>query len=61
MNILMNSKKINKEKDELIKEMNELSDITWLSEEQRAKNKARMIEIAKILLSEHYWYWKKKD
>lgn len=46
------------EKDKLIKEMNELSDNTWKSEEQRAKDKARMVEIAKILLAEHYG-WKK--
>ena len=45
------------DKDKLIQEMNQLSDNTWKSEEQRAKDKQRMVEIAKILLSEHYWYW----
>lgn len=50
-----------KEKELLIKEMNELSDTTWLSEEQRIKNKERMVEIAKILLADHYWYLRKKD
>lgn len=37
------------EKDALVQEMNELSsDFT--------KNKERMIEIAKILLADHYWF-----
>lgn len=40
------------EKDNLIQEMNKLSlDFT--------KNKERMIEIAKILLAEHYWFTRK--
>ena len=46
------------DKDKLIQEMNNLSDYTWLTEEEKQKHKARMIEIAKILLSEHYWYKK---
>ena len=41
------------EKDKLIEELNQLS-------ENFEKNKQRMIEIAKILLSEHYW-WRKKE
>ena len=49
------------EKDKLIQEMNELSNYTWISEEEKAKRKERMVEIAKILLAEHYWYWKKKQ
>ena len=40
-----------KEKSELIKELNQLS-------ENFEKNKQRMIEIAKILLHDHYWYKK---
>ena len=40
------------EKDKLIQEMNELSsDFT--------KNKERMMEIAKILLADHYWFTRK--
>ena len=39
------------DKDKLIAELNQLS-------ENFEKNKERMIEIAKILLSEHYWYKK---
>lgn len=46
-------------KDNLIKEMNELSDFTNLSEEEKKRRKIRMIEIAKILLQEHYGYSKK--
>ena len=46
------------DKDKLIQEMNDLSDYTWLTEEEKQKHKARMIEIAKILLAEHYWYKK---
>ena len=42
------------EKDALVKELNELS-------ADARKNKARMIEIAKILLAEHYWYNKKHE
>ena len=49
------------EKDRLVQEMNDLSDIRWLSEEQKANNKSRMIEIAKILLAEHYGYTKRWD
>lgn len=48
-----------KEKSELINEMNSLSDFTNLSEEEKKRRKIRMIEIAKILLQEHYWYDKK--
>lgn len=42
------------EKDKLVKELNELS-------QDSVKNKERMIEIAKILLADHYWYTKEKD
>lgn len=49
---------ISMDKDLLIKELNELSDFTNLSEEEKHKRKIRMIEIAKILLHDHYW-WKK--
>ena len=48
------------DKDTLIQEMNELSDFTNLSEEEKKRRKIRMIEIAKILLQEHYGY-KRKD
>ena len=48
------------DKDKLVQEMNELSDYTWISEEEKIDRKNRMIEIAKILLSEHYWYNRKK-
>ena len=56
---------ISMDKDHLIKELNELSDFTNLSEEEKHKRKIRMIEIAKILLSEHFSYsrkdkWKKE-
>ena len=44
------------EKDKLIQEMNELSDYTGISEEEKESRKARMVEIAKILLSEHYGF-----
>ena len=37
------------EKDALVKELNELS-------ADARKNKERMIEIAKILLADHYWF-----
>ena len=47
------------EKDRLVQELNELSDMKWLSEEIRKQRKERMIEIAKTLLAEHYWYIKK--
>ena len=47
------------DKDNLIKELNELSDFTNLSEEEKHKRKIRMIEIAKILLSEHFSYSRK--
>ena len=40
------------EKDALVKELNELS-------ADARKNKERMIEIAKILLAEHYWFTRK--
>lgn len=40
------------EKDKLIQEMNELSS-------DFPKNKERMMEIAKILLAEHYWFTRK--
>lgn len=49
------------EKEKLIQEMNELSDMNWLSEEIKKQRKERMVEIAKILLAEHYWYSKKKE
>ena len=42
------------EADKLIKELNELSSDT-------EKNKERMVEIAKVLLTDHYWYLPKKD
>lgn len=48
------------DKENLIKEMNELSDFTNLSEEEKKRRKIRMIEIAKILLKEHYWYERKE-
>lgn len=38
---------------QLIEELNELSS-------DSEKNKERMVEIAKILLAEHYWF-KRKD
>ena len=47
-----------KEKSELINEMNSLSDFTNLSEEEKKRRKIRMVEIAKILLHDHYWYKK---
>lgn len=40
------------EKDSLIKEMNDLSS-------DFPKNKDRMMEIAKILLADHYWFTRK--
>lgn len=43
----------NSEKDKLIEELNQLSS-------DSLKNKQRMIEIAKILLTEHYKYLPKK-
>ena len=43
-----------KEKSELIKELNQLS-------ENFEKNKQRMIEIARILLAEHFNYKKKSE
>ena len=46
------------EKDTLIQEMNELSDFTNISEEEKKRRKIRMIEIAKILLQDHYCYKK---
>ena len=46
-------------KSELITELNELSDFTNLSEEEKHKRKIRMIEIAKILLAEHFSYSRK--
>ena len=41
------------EKDALIKELNELST-------DAIHNKERMIEIAKILLADHYWFTRKE-
>ena len=38
----------------LIEELNNLST-------NFEKNKERMVEIAKILLHDHYWYWKSKE
>lgn len=40
-------------REKLIEELNELSS-------DSEKNKERMVEIAKILLAEHYWF-KRKD
>ena len=37
----------------LVEELNQLSD-------NFEKNKDRMVEIAKILLTEHYWYKRKE-
>ena len=48
-------------KSELITELNELSDFTNLSEEEKHKRKVRMVEIAKILLKDHYGYWNVLD
>lgn len=42
------------EKDKLVQELNQLS-------ENFEKNKERMVEIAKILLTEHYWYLPKRN
>ena len=42
------------EKDKLIEEMNRLS-------EDFAKNKPRMVEIAKILLADHYGFTRKAE
>lgn len=42
------------EKDALVKELNELST-------DARKNKERMVEIAKILLSDHYWFTRKEE
>ena len=47
------------EKDRLVQELNELSDMKWSPEEIRKQRKERMIEIAKTLLADHYWYTKK--
>jgi len=60
--VLKNPKKFNMklykmaktEKDKLVQELNQLS-------ENFEKNKERMVEIAKILLTDHYWYLPKKD
>ena len=49
---MINMKTMEKtEKDKLIEELNQLS-------ENFEKNKQRMIEIARILLHDHYWYKK---
>ena len=45
---------MDKSKEELIKELNQLSD-------NFEKNKQRMIEIARILLAEHFNYKKKSE
>ena len=42
------------EKDKLVKELNELST-------DARKNKERMVEIAKILLADHYWFTRKEE
>ena len=47
------------EKDKLVAELNELSDMKWLSEEIKKQRRDRMLEIAKILLADHYWYTRK--
>ena len=44
----------NPEKDKLVEELNRLSE--W-----RPWTKERMIEIAKILLRDHYWYLPRND
>lgn len=44
----------NPEKDKLVEELNRLSE--W-----RPWTKDRMIEIAKILLRDHYWYLPRND
>ena len=49
------------EKDRLVQELNELSDMKWLSEELRKQRRDRMIEISKILLAEHYWYTRRHE
>ena len=41
------------EYNKLVEELNQLSD-------NFEKNKDRMVEIAKILLTEHYWYKRKE-
>ena len=48
------------EKDKLVAELNELSDMKWLSEEMKKQRRDRMLEIAKILLADHYWYTRKE-
>ena len=48
------------EKDKLVAELNELSDMKWLSEEIKKQRRDRMLEIAKILLADHYWYTRKE-
>lgn len=48
-------------KENLIQELNQLSDMDWLTDEIKRLRKERMIEIAKILLAEHYWYSRKKE
>lgn len=47
------------EKDKLVAELNELSDMKWLPEEIKKQRRDRMLEIAKILLADHYWYTRK--
>ena len=47
------------EKDKLVAELNELSDMKWLSEEIKKQRRDRMLEIAKTLLADHYWYTRK--
>lgn len=42
------------QREQLIEELNELSS-------DSEKNKERMVEIAKILLAEHYWYTRRWD
>ena len=42
------------EKDKLVQELNQLS-------ENFEKNKERMVEIAKVLLTDHYWYLPKRN
>lgn len=42
------------EKDKLVRELNELS-------QDSVKNKERMVEIAKILLAEHYGFNRKEN
>lgn len=50
----MNSELEWKSKDELVQELNQLSN-------DFPKNKSRMVEIAKVLLARHYGYTRKEN